>query len=198
MTDQNQSPRAMLNTADPNAIRIVYRAPIDPVMKKCLCLMGSVNLCSGLLCKREEIYNSTYVQVHENRLEINYPGLKTMPCCRSVRDSIEVFYFDNNRIANVAKAGCCSPCCTHNSCCPTWCGLCGEAAIFYNNCCCCFKRWFSVPFLVSADALIQQVEQAKTARKSFTGGATYNAAAPGVMTMDMPAAQPVPSAPAPM
>ena len=130
MTDQNQSPRAMLNTADPNAIRIVYRAPIDPVMKKCLCLMGTMNLCSGLLCKREEIYNSTYVQVHENRLEINYPGLKTMPCCRSVRDSIEVFYFDNSRIANVAKAGCCTPCCTHNSCCPTWCGLCGEMAVF--------------------------------------------------------------------
>ena len=187
MTDKNESPRQMLNTADPNAIRIVYRTPIDPVMKKCLCFMGAMDLCSGILCKRNEIYESTYVQVHENRVEFNYPGLKTMPCCRSIRDSIQVYYFDDSRIAKVAKAGCCEPACTHNSCCPTLCGLYGEMAIFTNNRGCCCKRWFSVPFLVSADAFIQQVEQAKTARQSFTGGSVNAGVAPGVMSMEMPA-----------
>jgi len=189
-TGANQSTRAWLNTNDPNAIQIRYRAPIDPVYKTFMTVCGIIHPCSCMLCKKDEIFNSTYVQVHENRVELNYPALRLSCQCKKVEDAVQVYYYDSRWITKYDKAGVCTPCCTHCSCCPTWCGLCGEAVVFSDKCCCCCKTWFMAPFLVSADALIQQIDEAKNARP---GGAPQ---APGVMNMATPVvAQPMAPAP---
>jgi len=168
----NSSTRDMLNTADPNAIRIVYRAPISEKYLNFLTCIGICSPCSCIYCKRKEIFQSTYVQVHENRLEYNYPGLSDNMCaniatCCKVRDVVTVWYFDNAMTGNVGRASFCQPICTHNTCFPTCCDMCGEAVVVYKRDICkriCCGGHIMIPNLENADALVDQIKGAAKAK----------------------------------
>jgi hypothetical protein len=113
-------------------IHVRYHANISSKYKRYLCLCGCA--CLGC-CRAEEALRRTYFEVHENRVEVNYP-IPTM-CC--VIDAIDVLYFDRDRTKNVGKADCCTPAWTHMSFFPTCCNLCGEGIVMYSDCCGCWK-----------------------------------------------------------
>ena len=100
--------------------------------------LGVLALTASVFCTA--IRESTYIQVLENRIEFNYPT-SFVTCsfpdfwrvnCH-VQDNIGVIYYDRSILQNVAPAECCTPCCTHNRCCPNNCGCTGEAIILYEN-----------------------------------------------------------------
>ena len=67
---------------------------------------------------------------------------------------------------NVDTVGCCSPCCTHNTCFPDCCGMCGESAIVHSSGCCgCLcKRWKMIPGLKSAREFVDATRHAKSSK----------------------------------
>jgi len=158
----NNSTRSALNTADPNNIHIVHRAQISEKWKTMICWMGFSN--PSLCCKKEEVWQSTYLQVHENRIEYNYPGIgcNLLKCCK-IQDNVRVHYFDKAIMKNVDKAGPCTPFCTHNTCFPDCCGMCGESVVIHSTgLMCCCKHWEMLTGLESADAVVSAIESAKS------------------------------------
>jgi len=176
--------RPAFATADPEAIRVLYRAPISPAWRKFVCCYGVLNPCSCVLCHLDFVQASTYAHIHENRVELNYPARPTLrgllmrwistylrPCtilsCGEIRDAVEVVYFD--KITGQGRALCCYPLCTHWDCCPTCCDSCGEGAVLFDDDDChipCFCRdWVMVPGLVNADEFIKEVKAARSAWK---------------------------------
>jgi len=169
----NNSTREILNTMNPNGITIVHRAKMSEKYKCCLCCLGCLNPCSCIMCNRDRIYQSTYVQVHENRIEFNHPGLRctlgNCLTCNCINDHVQVHYFDRNYMQNAARVGCCSPACTHNHCCPEHCGCCGEVAIVYSDgCCgCCCRKFILIHGLEDADGFASAVNQAREAPRTI-------------------------------
>eukprot|EP00727_Mastigamoeba_balamuthi_P010537 m51a1_g6105 hypothetical protein (188) ;mRNA; f:81676-82575 len=170
MTAKNESERAMLNTANPNVIAVVHRAPISAKYYSWLCCLGCMAPLSCLCCTRRRLVASTYVQVHENRVEFDYPNVHCLDlacgacyCCR-VHDNVTTLYFD--KYPEIGRAGCCSPACTHCSCCPTCCDSCGEGVVVYRHECCCCKTWHLISHLEDADNVIKAFEAAKNAKLS--------------------------------
>jgi len=192
MTHSNSAKRSALNTQDPNAIRIVYRAQLDEGMKKCLCIEGILNPCSGLLCKATEVFENSYVQIHENRVEVNMPS--PFQCCLciesigQINDYVQVYYFDKRIGEEADRAGCLSPICCPIGinpfcggyvppamyfpypCCPTCFDLCGQGATLHGKlpCILCCHQFAQIPFLADANAFVDAYRQA---RGAFMGGA---------------------------
>mmetsp|Transcript_16726 Transcript_16726/g.23259 ORF Transcript_16726/g.23259 Transcript_16726/m.23259 type:complete len:181 (+) Transcript_16726:87-629(+) len=161
----NSSKRAILNTQNPSAIQIVHRGVISEKYMRLLTLLGVCAPCSCLLCTKEEVFQSTYVQVHENRVEWNYPGITCHPlkCCRLV-DNVQVLYFDRKHAQNSGKAGPCFPMFTHCSLFPDCCGICGETLILYSTGKCgglCCRTWIALPGLEDAQAISDAIHSAK-------------------------------------
>jgi hypothetical protein len=156
----NTSSRSVLNTRDPTKISIEYRAKMADRYERWLLCLGIMNPFSGLLCNYKRVWQSTYVQVHENRIETNYPHSKMMCCCCCVTDNVDVIYFDRTILKEVTRAGACKPACTHCSCCPTCCDSCGEGIVIYNpkaRCCC----WQLITGVSNADELKEMIRKAK-------------------------------------
>jgi len=186
MAHTNTSSRKALNTQDPNALKIVYRAQLDEGMKKCLVVMGILNPCSGLLCKASEVYESSYVQIHENRVEVNMPMMfQVCLClgpCSQINDYVQVYYFDKRIGEEIDRAGFCSPICCPLGinpicggyvppamyfpypCCPTCFDMCGQGAVLHGKlpilCC---HQFAQIPFLADADAFVDAYRQARSA-----------------------------------
>jgi len=134
-------------TADPNKIAIIHHAKISDAARwkyadltKCVCLLGCVPLpgiCNLNFCCWAKLKKRTYVQVHENRVETNFPHMS--PCC-CVQDQVEVKYFDKHT-SHYARTNCCSP--YHVFCCLELCG--GVVSTAPSDCCnnclcfCCRK-----------------------------------------------------------
>ena len=172
----NTSTRPMLNTMNEDYIVIRHRPKISEKYKCCLKINGICYPCTCLYCKAEEIYQSTYVQVLENRLEWNYPGPKCYPiCCCCLKDKFGVLYLDDRTVKKVARLRCCSPVPCITGWCPNKCDLWGEAVIIY-NCCgcgcrpCCFES-HTLRYLEDADILVEQIKEAIKARNECGGGA---------------------------
>jgi len=141
--------RKIYSTFEPGKLQITYFAHISEQASCGHCLNGCCFpwscMCYGPLSRA--VQESTYVQVLENRIEWNYPG-SHVTCnpmtpwainCH-VQDRIQVLYFDRAVIQHADVAGCCTPCCTHNTCCPDCCGLCGGTVILHEetpSCCSC-------------------------------------------------------------
>lgn len=181
-TAENQCQRDMYNTHSASDIGIVYRAPIDRRHKTRLQICGLLLPCSWLFCKSQQYFESTYAQVHENRIEWNNPGLQINwfdgndYCCSacSTPDKVKVFYMDNNITSYQVRPTICWPLFTHCSCCPTCCDLCGDGVLIYGNkpipcwvlgfltcnvtCC---RTWDIVQGLVSGDDFIDICVQQK-------------------------------------
>jgi hypothetical protein len=106
-----------------------------------------------------------------------------------VYDNTKVLYFDRALAQNAAKAGMCSPACTHGDCCPTCCDMCGETLVMYEEspgcctglctCChvynvgasvgqrprsCCTKSHIMLPCLKDAEALAKTINDTLKAR----------------------------------
>eukprot|EP01105_Mastigella_eilhardi_P000577 TRINITY_DN1064_c0_g1_i3.p1 TRINITY_DN1064_c0_g1~~TRINITY_DN1064_c0_g1_i3.p1 ORF type:complete len:197 (-),score=31.24 TRINITY_DN1064_c0_g1_i3:466-1056(-) len=167
-TGSNNSERTCINTFDSTRICIVHRAEISPKFKRAICLRGIISPCSCLLCNIQKVWQSTYAQVHENRIEYNYPGFGWWSCCRCCRilDDVSVNYFDAPPAEKIAKATACCPACTHNSFCPTCCDCCGEAAVVYKEGCCpyCCRSYVMLPGLEDAEAFCTAFNAARTTK----------------------------------
>lgn len=181
----NVDARPAFRTEDGGAsIRVVHTAQISPKFKKYLCCYGALNPCSCVPCNIEFVLSSTYAQIHENRVEINYPARPSLrgilwrwintylhPCqicsCGEIRDDVQVFYFD--KISGAGRARCCMPVCTHWTCCPTCGDRCGQGAVIYDDDDChvpCFCReWVLVPGLADAKEFLAQLKAARAAWK---------------------------------
>lgn len=154
---------------DPENIHVRYRAPISRKYKRCLILMGLGGTCG--CCRAEQALARTYLEVHDNRVEYNYP-VPTL-CC--VVDAVDVLYFDRDIMASVDRAGFCSPLFTHCVFFPTCCDMVGEGIVFSAECCqcqkpaaiwkarsfCCFFNHVLLCGLVSAETAVQEVKRAK-------------------------------------
>jgi len=183
--------RAVLSTQDPNSVRIVYRAQLSEKMKTFLIISGILNPCSGLFCEAQRVYDNSYVQIHENRVEMNMPSqfqcCLCLPCTREINDYVNVYYFDKRIATEADRAGFCSPICCPIGinpicggymppavtftypCCPTCFDICGEGAVLHGKlpilCC---HQFAQIPFLADANAFVDAFKQAKSA---FNNGA---------------------------
>ena len=188
MTHSNTAARQNLNTQDPNAIRIVYRAQLSEKMKTCLCIEGILNPCSGLFCKQQEVFENSYVQIHENRVEVNLPSpfqfCLCLPPCSEINDYVQVYYFDKRIGQEADRAGFCTPICCPLGlnpfcggyvppamyfpypCCPTCFDICGQGVVLHGKlpilCC---HQFAQIPFLEDANAFVQAFNQAKSSAK---------------------------------
>jgi hypothetical protein len=103
--------RSILKTGDPSSVQLLYRTGPSEKHHTALTCAGILFLTSGLLCVSDKVMASTFVEVYENRLVYNYP----ITCCGTIFDYVGTVYFDSDSIQYTAVAGCCTPCCTHNS-----------------------------------------------------------------------------------
>eukprot|EP00049_Salpingoeca_infusionum_P021161 m.366489 g.366489 ORF g.366489 m.366489 type:complete len:304 (-) comp36286_c0_seq1:106-1017(-) len=123
---------AALDTERPGYIRKVYSGEVSDKYKwKFLCSPGGCMSMSSCIsfCKWPMLKRRMYFEVHENRIEINYPYLSSS--C-SVRDNVYVKYFSSKQ--SLVKPSCSSE--LFCSCFPLF----GEAVRLETNCCftlCC-------------------------------------------------------------
>jgi len=167
----NTSIFPFLNTKNPNFIQIVHRAPISAKLLDYLLCIGILYPTSCYCCNREKLYQRTYAQVHENRVEVNYPFIgRKGAALNAIRglfgwcgwcDEVEVFYFDDFVAGNIGRAGFCTPSCTHHQCFPTCCDIFGQAVVIYSENCLC-RRYVFIPCLEDADAFVAAFNQAKS------------------------------------
>mmetsp|Transcript_14175 Transcript_14175/g.20951 ORF Transcript_14175/g.20951 Transcript_14175/m.20951 type:complete len:183 (+) Transcript_14175:56-604(+) len=136
-------------------------------LKIVACLRCDICMCMQV----RKIWQSTYVTAWENKLEFNYPDFV---CCCMI-DQVGVIYYDRDIIKKVDKAGCCKPCGTHNSPCPTCFDICGEALVLYGQTCCstnlsilpgmsgvCFCRTYTIlPNLSGVENLKNAIDTAR-------------------------------------
>jgi len=191
--------RNIYATFAPGQLRIVYQGTISEQASCGHKVAGCLNpwscMCYGNLSKT--IMESTYVQVLENRLEWNYPSSWVTFDIRTpwalnchVADNVKTVYFDRAIVQNAAVAGMCTPCCTHNLCCPDCCGMCGQTVVLYESspgmtdclccsCCkvfhtsanvgqipraCCVKSHVILPCIKDAERLVEAINTARNER----------------------------------
>ena len=145
-TSDNTCQREMLNTISASDIAIVYRAPIDARHKTRLQICGLLVPWSWLFCRSQLFFESTYAQVHENRVEWSNPGMSVqfnpegggaadLQCCAACggKDRVQVIYLDTRRATFAESPTICLPLFTHCDLCPTCCDLCGDGVVMYGN-----------------------------------------------------------------
>ena len=170
-SDKNNSLREIINTENPDEIHIIHRAKFSPKYNRLLKLIGTCFPFTCLLCNIEEYEQSTYAQIHENRVEYNYPmgsfyqSLLTCLGINRLSDNVKVHYFDKDVGQNMSRAKCCYPLCTHNICCPECFGIFGESVIMYSDGLCC-RSHVSIDGLDNADLFISEYEKAKAEKNS--------------------------------
>jgi len=141
MSHENNAHRKVLNTLNPDQLLVLHRAKISHKYRRLLCCRAIAHYWTCLCCMLDEVFDSTYLYVFENRIESNYPGHfhpgNCTHCCELV-DNIHVFYFDQPVTERAARATCCKPACVHCHCCPDCCSCCGQTLIIYSDkgCCC--------------------------------------------------------------
>mmetsp|Transcript_83891 Transcript_83891/g.116585 ORF Transcript_83891/g.116585 Transcript_83891/m.116585 type:complete len:200 (-) Transcript_83891:168-767(-) len=155
--------------ATPGSVKVLHHSAAAEGYKKCLTCLGILNPCSCLLCKAEEIKQSTYITAYENKLEYNYPT--NILCC--LVDQPGVIYYDRDIIKQVGRAGFCAPACTHMSPCPTCFDMCGEGIVLHGATMCsknvtvlpgaagfCFcRKWFLFGNIEGADQLANAINR---------------------------------------
>lgn len=108
-----------------------------------------MHLTRGMLCPwtcacvpgvNEALRRSRFVQVFDNRVEINEPSSHVTGCCSCVvRDRVSVLYFDRAVVQNSSRAdSCCAPNCAHGDLAPECCGLYGQTLLLHadrQGCC---------------------------------------------------------------
>ena len=154
---------ALVHTADPNTVAILYRAPLDHTgmarsncfRVPCCCLAAP-----SCLCYASKLKGRSYVHVQENRVEANYPALRWW-CCGGASDRVSVHYFREGQ-APMRTASLCTPyhfCgvveCAGEVAARAWAPMCDFA------CCCCCKTFY--PGLEDADAFVAEAEAVRTA-----------------------------------
>ena len=106
--------RPLLEIQTREHIPIVYRAPISEKIHCLHCCWSCVYPCSCLCVPliTDLALESTYVHIHDNRLEYNYPTMTmTWDCHCLVVDDVHVVYFDRPHFTNVyALDECCCGC----------------------------------------------------------------------------------------
>lgn len=165
-------------------IGVVYNAPISEDARCLGCSAGRMcNLATifgavtcGPLCDcihwKKKLRPRTYAQVHENRIESNYPA--TACCGACVCDNTNVIYFDKLS-DSVVTAPWCTP--YHCLCCIACCGGVTATAPMdcLNNCFCTCCRTF-YPGLQDSDGFTAAIV---AARAQFREGKRLGAGALG-------------------
>merc|ERR1712146_882522 len=175
-------------------IAIVYRAPIDARHKTRLQICGLLVPWSWLFCRSQLFFESTYAQVHENRVEWSNPGMSVqfnpegggaadLQCCAACggKDRVQVIYLDTRRATFAESPTICLPLFTHCDLCPTCCDLCGDGVVMYGNkmilcwvigfltcnptCC---RVWSIIYGLTDGPGFIDVVHQQKEAKQAVS------------------------------
>jgi len=172
-------------TVDPGKIAKVYDIPLSDSAKWLFCCVTMNSCCWN------KIKDRAYVQVHENRIEMNYPCVPCFLCCCEPCDQVSVIYYDRINSGFDHPCGCtpfhfcmCVPCCgdvvsiAPSDCCNKW------------WCVCCPKTYF--PGLSNGRTF---AELATRARQAFRDGnrlTVFDASSSGVVAVAAPAVQTMP------
>jgi hypothetical protein len=117
----------------------------------------------------ENVRQRIYFYVMENRIEYNYPSFcapvncLSGKCCKP-QDNVHVMYFDHTLTQNAAKATACAPFCTHCSCFPSCCDLCGECLVIHSDGKCgglCCRKFSMLPGFEDATSAANAIMQAR-------------------------------------
>lgn len=172
-----------LHRSNMSEIKVFARFKASPRKGRHWTLLGLCSCSPPALCAQNELFDSFYVDVHENRVEYNDP-VPGICCCNTISDNVVVMYYDRTLAQQVTPAGCCSPFCTHMSCCPTCFGCCGEGVVFHGSkccgsCCdhnltrvhaadyCCCSSW---SMLIGVDNARQVADAINAARQLYKSG----------------------------
>lgn len=160
---------AYMNQGGP---KIVYHARVSDkygLYVKCLACWSF-----NWLVPCDEMVSRTYLTVYENKIEYSWPF---PACCCCTCDQTTTIYLDRPVVSKAAKAGCCTPCCTHCSFCPTCCDVCGEAVVIYGAGMCSTRKvaeagvtncglprgWMMFCGFDNAEEIAQHIQQARQA-----------------------------------
>lgn len=179
--------RPIFATSEPNKIAVLHREKFDQKFRRFYHYYGICNPCSGALCHVDELMESSYISIQENRLEYNV----ATPVCCGAWDRVIVLYYDRNLMDRAERAGFCTPFMTHMQCFPTCCDICGEGIVVYGqarpclpihvkgndfsgyaSCCCIYRPWLLLLGLQDAERLAGIINQAVHNRRS--GGAVVS------------------------
>lgn len=106
--------------------------------------------CACLPQVSEQLKKGRYVQVYDNRVEINEPDSWMVGCCTCVvRDRVSVIHFDRHVVQNAAKATNCGPRCSHGDCQPSCYTMYGDALVLYSNRPPCCSWWLNACAVVN-------------------------------------------------
>ena len=104
-------PRPIFETQERCKQSLVFQATMSDDIRCLHCCMSCIHPCSSLCVPlvSDIAKDSTYVHIHENRIEYNYPSMTfTWNCNCNVIDDIHVIYFDRPHMNQVySLTGCC-------------------------------------------------------------------------------------------
>jgi hypothetical protein len=132
---------APLEGGVPGVSRLLYHAPASEKVHCMHSCRGYLQpwTCACIPQVSRELARGRYVQVFDNKIEMNEPD----SCCVGfgtcvIRDRISTIHFDRALVQNAQKAEGCGPNCSHGDCYPSCCGCYGETLVLYTdtpNCC---------------------------------------------------------------
>jgi len=103
--------RPIYTTEEKDKLATVYQASIDSDIRCLHCLYCCAHPCSFLFVPlvSDMARHETYVTIHENRLEFNYPTSTLMYNCNChTIDDVRVIYFDQTILNDISiLQGCC-------------------------------------------------------------------------------------------
>jgi len=117
----------------PGISRLLYHAPADDRGARCMHMCRGFIVpwsCACLPSVSSALVRSRFVQVYENRIEVNEPDSHCVGCGTCVvQDRVSTIYFDRTLAQNATKATSCGPNCRHGDCCPDCFGMYGETLL---------------------------------------------------------------------
>jgi hypothetical protein len=119
-------------TQTPGRVSVVYSSRAPDKYLTLLSWCGLLRCCScdcSTFNSRKRTLQNTAVIVYENKIKYNNPW--TFGTLGG--DNITTVYLDDPRFDQFEPAGFCSPFCTHNLCCPTYGGTCGQGIVIYKR-----------------------------------------------------------------
>jgi hypothetical protein len=120
----------------PGVSRLLYHGYASEQVGRMHCLRGLLAPWSCACCPAvsAELARARFVQVYDNRLEINEPDSFMVGCGTCVvRDRVSTIHFDRALAQNASKAEGCGPNCAHGDCCPSCWGSYGETLVLHTD-----------------------------------------------------------------
>jgi hypothetical protein len=121
----------------PGVSRLLFHGVPSSRGSSCMhSVRGIINpwTCACLPGVSAALTRSRYVQVYDNKIEINEPDSIVVGCGTCIiRDRISVIHFDRHLIQNASAAENCGPHCAHGDCVPDCWGLYGDTLVLHSD-----------------------------------------------------------------